>query len=87
LIVINPEFLAFGLIGDTAFLDLLVLALSLQMQMFADRLWRQVRTVLMRGVRWVRIPSPGLSYLLTVSTLAITSAVSTIQKVVHRIFS
>jgi hypothetical protein len=31
-IVMNLEFLALGLLGDTAFFDLLVLALSLQLQ-------------------------------------------------------
>src|ERR1043166_8012360 len=34
LVVLNPEFLALGLIGDTAFFDMLVLAMSLQLHVF-----------------------------------------------------
>jgi uncharacterized membrane protein YkgB len=38
LIILNPEFLALGLVGDTAFFDLLILALSLQMHASATGL-------------------------------------------------
>ena len=41
LIVMNPEFLALGLLGDTAFFDLLVLALSLQLQDLAAQAWHR----------------------------------------------
>jgi uncharacterized membrane protein YkgB len=37
LIIINPEFLALGLLGDAAFFDILVLLLSLQLQMVGTR--------------------------------------------------
>ena len=87
LIVLNPEFLALGLLGDTAFFDMLVLALSLQLHTYATHAWRRFATVVTRGVRWAGIPSPGLCYLLAVSTLAIASAVSAFQKAVHRIVS
>ncbi len=87
LIILNPEFLALGLIGDTAFFDILVLALSLQMRVFALRAFRSCVDVLSRGVRRLGIPSPGLSYLLSVLTLAVGSLASTFQKAVHRILS
>src|SRR5262245_20734451 len=87
LIIINPEFLAMGLLGDTAFYDMLVLALSLQMHMFVTRALRGCATVLTRGVRCTAIPSPGLRYLLAVSMLAIGCVVSTLHKAGHRIFS
>ena len=87
LIMINPEFLALGLLGDTAFFDMLVLALGLQMHTLVIRAFRWCVTVLTRGLRCVRIPSPGLRYLLAVSTLAIGSALSTLQKALHRISS
>src|SRR2546429_1587277 len=41
LIIMNPEFLALGLLGDTAFFDLLVLALSLQLQDLAAQAWHR----------------------------------------------
>lgn len=87
LIVLNPEFLALGLLGDTAFFDMLVLALSLQMHVFAARVFHSCVNGLSRGVRGLGIPSPGLSYLLAVLTLAIAGVVSTFQKAVHRILS
>jgi len=43
LIVLNPEFLAFGFLGDAAFFDLLVFSLSLQFQ-----------TVAVRVLQWLR---------------------------------
>ena len=85
LIILNPEFLALGLLGDTAFFDMLVLAISLQMHAFAARAFRGCVDVLSRGVRWLGIPSPGLRYLLAILTPAIAGAVSAFQKVVHRI--
>ena len=87
LIVLNPEFLALGILGDTAFFDMLVLALSLQMHQFVIRAWRWCVGVLAKGLRWAGIPSPGLCYVVAVSTVAIGSAVSVVQRAVHRIFS
>ena len=85
LIILNPELLALGLLGDTAFFDMLVLALSLQMHMFVARAFRRCVAVLSRGVRWLGIPSPGLCYLLAVVTPLIAGAVAMFQKAVHRI--
>jgi hypothetical protein len=85
LIILNPEFLALGFIGDTAFFDVLVVAISLQLQVILVRIWYFVRTVLFRDLRLFFTPSPGTSYLLAVSALAIASVVSAIQKVIHRI--
>jgi hypothetical protein len=87
LIVLTPEFFALGLLGDAAFFDMLVLALSLQLHSFAARACRVCLNMVARGARWIVIPSPGLSYLLMVSTVAFGSALATIQKAVHRIFS
>jgi hypothetical protein len=87
LIVINPEFLALGLLGDAAFFDALVLLFSLQLQMVGARVWHGVGAMFSRTMRWVMTPSPGMYYLLTVSALALGSVVSTVQKVVYRISS
>jgi hypothetical protein len=40
LMAMNPEFLALGFLGDAAFFDIMVLALSLQMNMIASRVWQ-----------------------------------------------
>src|SRR5205809_7834058 len=50
LIVLNPEFLALGLLGDTAFFDMLVLALSLQLHTYATGAWNRFATVVTKGV-------------------------------------
>ena len=87
LILLNPDFLALGLLGDTTFFDVLVMALSLQMLVIVQWAWRGFSTAFVRSVRWVGIPSPGLRLLIAFSAVAIGSAVSSIQKVVHRILS
>jgi hypothetical protein len=87
LILLNPEFLALGFLGDAAFFDMLVLAMSLQMHTFAAGAFRACVKALSKGTRWLGVPSPGLSYLLTVTTLCIGSAVSAFQKAVQRFLS
>ena len=84
LIILNPEFLALGLLGDTAFFDVLVLALSLQLHLLAARAFRLGVHGLSRGVRWLAIPSPGLRYLLFLLTPIVAGAVAAVQKAVHR---
>ena len=87
LIVLNPEFLALGFLGDAAFFDMMVLALSLQMHTFAAGAFRACVKALSKGVGWLGIPSPGLSYLLAVTTIVIGSAVYAFQRAVHRFLS
>jgi hypothetical protein len=87
LIVLNPEFLALGMLGDAAFFDVLVLLLSLQLQTFAGRAWYCVRTAFSRMMR-IMVPRMSMSFLLATFIFAsIGTAVSAIQKAVHRIFS
>ena len=87
LILLNPDFLALGLLGDTTFFDVLVMALSLQMLVFVRWAWRRLSAGYIKSVRWIGIPSPGLRYLLAVTAAAMGSANSSIQKVVRRIVS
>lgn len=42
LIIMNPEMYALGLLGDSAFFDLLVLGLTLQLNTMGLRLWSRV---------------------------------------------
>jgi uncharacterized membrane protein YkgB len=87
LILMNPEFLALGLLGDTAFFDVLVVALSLQMHLFVTRAFHRCVDVLCRGVRWLGIPSPGLLYCVAVVTPVVAGAVAIFQRTMHRILS
>jgi hypothetical protein len=87
LIIINPEFLALGLLGDAAFFDMLVLVTSLQMYIFASRAWHSSLSAIAKAARWLGIPSPGLIYLVGVVTPFMASTFSTVQKAVQRIFS
>jgi hypothetical protein len=85
LIMLNPEFLALGLLGDTAFFDMLVLALTLQMHMVVVRALRSCMTILKRRFQWAWIPSPGWLYLMASATFVIGSVVSVFHKVIDRI--
>ena len=87
LILLNPEFLALGILGDTALFDMLVLAISLQLHTQVIRAGRGFITALTRGMRWAGIPSVGLRYELAILTCVIGIAVSYLQKFVHRIIS
>lgn len=86
-IILNPEFLALGLLGDSAFFDMLVLAMSLQMHMLVRQAFHRCVDVLSRGLRTAGIPSLGMRYLLFVLTPVITVTVAAFQKGVHRILS
>jgi hypothetical protein len=86
-ILINPDFLALGLLGDATFFDVLVLALSFQMLVFVQESWRFLSTGLAKWLRWVGIPSPGMRLLWTLSMIVTGSVISSIQKIAHKILS
>jgi hypothetical protein len=75
-ILFNPELLALGLLADTALLDMLVLALSLQLQASVARAWHSVSTVPSWSLQWLFTPRLGPGYLLTVAVLGIGKLVS-----------
>ena len=84
LIVMNPEFYVLGIFGDSAFFDLLVLAIGLELQLMMSRVWRFVAGRITHA-RW-RI---SMEYSLVAwgfVTLLATS-IASIQKVVHRLSS
>ena len=86
LIAISPEFLAFGLLGDTAFFDLLVLLISLQLHAVGVQARCWIVGALSKARWWVL--TPRLSYLLVISALAaVGNLISGIGRVVHRITS
>jgi hypothetical protein len=85
LIMLNPEFLALGLLGDSAFFDMLVFGLSLQMIVSVKVVWRWMWDAFSKSMRWMGIPSVGLRYLMAVSMVMMGSVISTAQKIVHRI--
>ena len=82
LIVMTPEFYALGVLGDSTFFDLLVLAISLQLHMIGSRIWRYVVmgfTPIMRFMSW-RLYATYAALLFIFADI-----VFTVQKVVHRI--
>jgi len=84
LVVINPEFLALGLVGDAAFFDAFVLLLSLQFQSIANRAWRFVSTAFTTVMRAM---GPRLKHdfaMLLLIFLPIADVLAGIQKAIHR---
>jgi len=83
-IMMNPEFYALGLLGDSAFFDLLVLAIACQLNMISSRIWRQIVAVIckVRQLEGIRI-----CVTLAVMLFVLGNMVATVQKVVHRLIS
>jgi hypothetical protein len=87
LIVMNPEFLALGLLGDSAFFDVLVLVLSLQLQRYIVRAWRRVCPVLSRIMRVIVLRN-RMSYGYILLTLApLGNVASAIRKALQHLSS
>jgi hypothetical protein len=86
LIVLNPEFLALGLLGDTAFFDLLVLAITLQLQGLGTRAWRSVSATFSGIVHWLFAPRPTFAMFLLIFA-PVGNLVTSIQKLANRFLS
>ncbi len=84
LIVMNPEFYVLGIFGDSAFFDLLVLAISVELQVVMSRVWRFVAARITR-VRWEISMEYRLVAWAFVTLLA--TSIASIQKVMHRLSS
>jgi hypothetical protein len=71
LIVLNPEFLALGFLGDAAFFDLLVFALSLQFQAAVLGAWRWVRDASPRALSFMvyRLERDWIAIAITLASL------------------
>jgi hypothetical protein len=86
-IMLNPEFLALGLVGDAAFFDVLVLLLSLQLKGFVLQAWSYLRSlsehVAPRMFARLRM-SPAMIFLIFMPAVDL---VLTIRKMAHQIFS
>jgi hypothetical protein len=84
LIVLNPEFFALGLLGDTAFFDLLALALALQLHTIFVQALQMCAAGISRGARFLGIPSPSFLYLLAMARYQWTRTASAFQKALTR---
>jgi len=73
-ILFNPEVAALGLLGDTAFVDLLVLLLGLQLRAAGTQLQHWIRRI---GASFLNMMlSPRLSYLMVLATwISITDGI------------
>jgi hypothetical protein len=84
LIVITPEFYALGILGDSAFFDILVLAITFQLRGIGSLVWRYVVLgvgPVKRFARW-RMYATG-----TVLLFIFVEIGSTVQKVAQRLSS
>ena len=79
LMILNPEFFALGIFSDTAFFEMFVLALTLQLHTFATRFYRACVALLVRGMRAVGCPSAGLVYSLAVLNSELRRALASIR--------
>jgi hypothetical protein len=86
LILLNPETFALGLLGDTAFFDILVLTLNVQILSYASAIWARVRVFKTRLPRFP-LPSPGLRCLMVYSAVIFFGIWASIQRFVHRLTS
>jgi hypothetical protein len=86
LIVLNPDFLALGLLADTAFFDLLVLAITLQLQGLCTRAWRSVTATFSGLIHWLFAPRPTFAMFLLIFA-PVWEGVTSIQRLANRIWS
>jgi hypothetical protein len=84
LIIMNPEFYALGIIGDSAFFDLLVLAITCQLHVISSRVWSRVMAGLCMVSRFMRFRMYVTSSMLL---FVLSDMAATVQKVVHRMSS
>jgi hypothetical protein len=83
-IVTTPEFYALGILGDSAFFDLLVLAISFQLRGIGSLVWRYV----VLGFSPIKRFAAFRIYVTSTALLFILAeVVSTVQKVAHRLSS
>jgi len=83
-IVITPEFYALGILGDSAFFDVLVLAITYQLRGIGSLVWRYVVLGLGPIKRFVRWRMYATS---TVLLFIFVEVVSTVQKIAQRLSS
>ena len=82
--MMNPEFYALGILGDSAFFDLLVLAITCQLHTLSSRICSHVVAGFCMVKRFLRF---RIFVTQTVMLLILADIVETIQKVIHRISS
>jgi hypothetical protein len=83
-IIATPEFYALGILGDSAFFDLLVLAISFQLRGIGSLVWRYV----VLGFSPIKRFAAFRIYATSTALLFIfAEIVSTVQKAAHRLSS
>ena len=85
LMILNPEFFALGILGDTVFFEMFVLALTLQLHTFATRFCRSCVALFVRGMRSVGCPSAGLVYSVAVLKSEVRRASASIRSLTRRL--
>ena len=80
LMLLNPEFLALGLVGDAAFFDVLVLLLSVQLHALCGRAWDYARRVFSTVARFLMLRLAFSAAAIAVAVAPIGNAMSAIRK-------
>ena len=83
-IMMNPELYALGILGDSAFFDLLVLAIACQLHTISSRIVSHVVAGFYMVKRFMRF---RIFVTQTVMLFILADIVGTVQKIVHRISS
>lgn len=81
LIILNPEFLALGLVVDSVFFEMLVFALSLHLRLLVVRVFHICAGLLSKVLRWLFPPTPGMRYWQAIATLVIAGVVVLLERV------
>lgn len=82
LIVFNPEFIALGILGDSAFFDLLVLAIGLQLQTVVRRGWDMVAAWVVKTRRRIFLQT---CFEACCVVIFVSTSVAAVQKAVQRV--
>ena len=80
LIILNPEFLALGLLTDASFFDLLVVLLTLQLQFITAQSWHFLSTFSSRVLRLITARLNLSIALIILAFEPLIKAISTIHK-------
>ncbi len=86
-ILLNPELMALGILGDAAFFDILVVAIGLQVHMDTTRIFRMFVDALFSVGRWLGTPSPRLACLATFAAITISCGVAACQRILGRVLA
>ena len=85
LILLNPELVSLGFLGDAAFIDLLVVLIGVRFQALGAQVRSWLAAIFWPFVRWFK--SPRTVYVGVLFCIAFDNVISEIRDILHRISS